>query len=302
MNVPPYLQAGNTIGITCPAGYMAPGSVAYAVTVLKSWGFNVAVGNTVGNEHYYFSGTDEERLSELQHMIDDDSIHAIMMGRGGYGLSRIIDRLDFTKFADKPKWICGLSDITVLHNHIQATLGIPTLHSIMGRAFSPQSEQSDYIKCFRDAITGKPLRYSCPPSLFNRSGTAEGILTGGNLALLAHLTGSASEVDTTGKILFIEDVGENLYNVDRMMLNLKRAGKLDKLSGLILGSFTDMKDTERPFGQTLEEIIWDKVSEYEYPVCFNFPAGHQDINYTLTLGINHRLVVNENGGHMELLR
>ena len=125
---------------------MAPGSVAYAVTVLKSWGFNVAVGNTVGNEHFYFSGTDEERLSELQHMIDDDSIHAIMMGRGGYGLSRIIDRLDFTKFADKPKWICGLSDITVLHNHIQATLGIPTLHSIMGRAFSPQSEQSDYIK------------------------------------------------------------------------------------------------------------------------------------------------------------
>ncbi|HYD21952.1 MAG TPA: LD-carboxypeptidase [Flavipsychrobacter sp.] len=302
MNVPPYLQAGDTIGITCPSGYMALEGVAYAVTVLKSWDFNIAIGNTVGSEHFYFSGTDEERLNELQGMIDDDCIHAIMMGRGGYGLSRIIDSLDFTKFKDKPKWICGLSDITVLHNHIQAMLGIPTLHSVMGRAFSPQSEHSDYIKCFRDAITGNPLQYSSPPSPFNRSGTAEGILTGGNLALLAHLTGSASEVDTTGKILFIEDVGEYLYNVDRMMLNLKRAGKLDKLSGLILGSFTDMKDTERPFGQTLEEIIWDKVSEYEYPVCFNFPAGHQDINYTLTLGMNHRLMVNENGGHMELLR
>jgi muramoyltetrapeptide carboxypeptidase len=194
MIIPRYLQPGNTIGITCPSGYMPRESVSYAEVVLRSWGFNVVVGNTVGRENFYFSGTDEERLTELQSMIDDDSINAIMMGRGGYGLSRIIDKLDLSKFETAPKWICGLSDITVLHNHIQATLGIPTLHSVMGRAFSAATEHSDHIECFRDAITGKPLRYSSAPSSFNRHGNAEGILTGGNLALLAHLTGSVSEV------------------------------------------------------------------------------------------------------------
>lgn len=302
MTIPPYLQQGNTIGITCPSGYMAREGVAYAVKVLESWGFNVVVGDTVGSAHYYFSADDQTRLNELQNMLDDPKIDAIMMGRGGYGMSRIIDRLDFSTFRSNPKWICGLSDITVLHNHIQATTGIPTLHSVMARAFNESSEYSDHILNFKAAITGGDLSYTASPSSYNRPGNAEGLLTGGNLAILAHLTGSVSEVDTADKILFIEDVGEYLYNIDRMLLNLKRAGKLSNIKALIVGSFTDMKDTVRVFGQTLEEIIRDKVADYDYPVCFNFPCGHQDVNFTLTLGMQHRLVVGENGAQLELIR
>jgi muramoyltetrapeptide carboxypeptidase len=302
MIIPPYLQQGATIGITCPAGYMPKENVDYCVTVLGKWGFNVIVGETVGNEHFYFSANDDIRLNELQAMLDDPGINAILMGRGGYGLSRIIDKIDFTCFKQHPKWICGFSDITVLHSHIQATMSIPTLHSAMARAFSPQTEDRDHMLSFKAAITGGSLQYTAPPSPFNRAGKATGILTGGNLAILAHLTGSVSEVDTRGKILFIEDVGEYLYNVDRMLLNLKRAGKLDELAGLIVGGFTDMKDTERPFGQTLEQLIWDKVAEYDYPVCFNFPCGHMDVNYTLALGMEHRLSVGDDGGQVALLR
>jgi len=299
---PPYLKKGSVIGITCPAGYVSNERVAYALDVLQLWGFRVKVGNTVGNEHFYFSGTDEERLQDLQMMLDDPGVDAILMGRGGYGLSRIIDELDFTAFAKKPKWICGFSDITVLHNHIHALLGIPTFHSPMCGAFKPETVNADHIRNFFAALTGESLFYHTPHSSFNRAGTAEGILTGGNLAMLAHLTGSSSEVDTTGKILFIEDIGEHLYHIDRLMLNLKRAGKLEVLKGLIVGSFTEIEDTERPFGQTLEEIIFSKVDAYDYPVCFNFPCGHQEINYTLSLGMNHRLMVTEQGGQLELRR
>ncbi|HRO41835.1 MAG TPA: LD-carboxypeptidase [Flavipsychrobacter sp.] len=299
---PPYLKKGATIGITCPAGYVSNERVAYAIDVLQLWGFRIKVGNTVGNEHFYFSGTDAERLVDLQMMLDDPGIDAILMGRGGYGVSRIVDEIDFTAFAKRPKWICGFSDITVLHNHINALLAIPTLHSPMCAAFKPETVNSDHIKNFFAALTGESLFYHTPPSEFNRTGISEGILTGGNLAILAHLTGSASEVNTDGKILFIEDIGEHLYHIDRLMLNLNRAGKLDRLKGLIVGSFTEIEDTERPFGQTVEEIISDKVKEYDYPVCFNFPCGHQEINYTLTLGMNHRMIVTEQSGQLELRR
>jgi len=299
---PPYLKKGSVIGITCPSGYVSNERVAFALDVLQLWGFRVKVGNTVGSEHFYFSGTDEERQRDLQMMLDDPAIDAILMGRGGYGLSRIVDDLDLTGFSKKPKWICGFSDITVLHNHIQALLGISSLHSPMCGAFKPETVNADHIKNFFAALTGESLFYHTPASSYNRTGTTEGILTGGNLAIIAHLTGSASEVNTDGKILFIEDIGEHLYHIDRLMLNLKRAGKLDNLKGLIVGSFTEIEDTERPFGQTLEEIIFDKVKEYDYPVCFNFPCGHQDINYTLTLGMNHRLIVTDQGGQLELRR
>ncbi len=299
---PPYLKQGSAIGITCPSGYVSAERVAYAVQLLQLWGFEVKMGETVGTEHHYFSGNDEARLKDLQRMMNDPDLDAILMGRGGYGLSRIIDRIDFTMFNRKSKWICGFSDITVLHNHIHAQTGIPTLHSPMGSAFKPDTVNADHIKSFYAALTGVSLHYHSPPTAFNREGTAEGILTGGNLAILAHLTGSASEVNTDGKILFIEDIGEHLYNVDRLLLNLKRAGKLDNLKGLIVGGFTDMEDTERPFGQTVGEIIRDKVEEYDYPVCYDFPCGHQEINHTLTLGMQHKLIVTEQGGHLEVLR
>jgi muramoyltetrapeptide carboxypeptidase len=299
---PPFLKHGSVIGITCPSGYVSRERVAYAVQVLERWGFVVKLGNTVGSEHFYFSGTDEQRLADLQSMMDDPSINAILMGRGGYGMSRIIDDLDFTKFLRHPKWICGFSDITVLHNHLQARYLMPSLHSPMCWAFKPETENEDYLKTFYAALTGECIYYHATPSPFNRTGKADAVLTGGNLSLITHLIGSASEVDTEEKILFIEDIGEHLYKIDRMLLTLKRAGKLDHLKCLIVGGFTEMEDTERPFGQTIEEIIWDKVKEYDYPVCFNFPAGHQDINYTLNLGVAHKLVVTTNGGTLELKR
>lgn len=301
MIIPPFLKPGDTVGITCPAGYVSYERVSYAITVLEKWGFNVKAGKTVGSEHFYFSGNDEARLHDLQSMLDDTDIHAVLMGRGGYGMSRIIDAVDFRKFTYSPKWLCGFSDITVLHNHIHAQYGIATLHSPMCGAFTRESEDSDYIRQFHKMLMDEKTGIHFPASGYNRNGATEAILTGGNLAMLAHLTGSVSEADTDGKILFIEDIGEHYYNVDRMLLNLKRAGKLDKLEALLVGSFTDMQDTERPFGQTVEEIVWDKVKEYDYPVAFNFPCGHQEVNYTLMLGGRYELKINSSGSELSLL-
>lgn len=299
---PPYLRQGSTIGITCPAGYVSQDRVRFAIEALKLWGFNVVEGKTIGNEYHYFSGRDEERLHDLQQMLEDPNINAILMGRGGYGLSRIIDDLDFTSFQKHPKWICGFSDITVLHSHIHNKLGIPTMHSPMTAAFSPETINSDHIKNFYGALTGSSLHYHAPSNNYNRTGTAEGILVGGNLAILSHLIGSESDINTFGKLLFIEDVGEHLYKIDRMLLSLKRAGKLKDLKGLILGGFTELEDTKRPFGQSLKEIILDKVSEYDYPVCFDFPTGHIDENYTLTLGMMHKLTITQQGTKLELVK
>ena len=295
---PPYLRPGSLVGITCPSGFVSKERVAYACEVLQLWGFRVKMGATVGSEFNYFSADDEGRLRDLQMMLDDPEVEAILMGRGGYGLSRIIDQIDFSCFRQQPKWICGFSDITVLHSHIAASFGIPTLHSPMGAAFKPETTNADHIKNFYAALTGESMFYHAPPSPFNREGQAEGVLTGGNLAILAHLVGSVSDVDTRGKLLFIEDIGEHLYKIDRMMLTLKRAGKLDGLRGLLIGGFTEVEDTDRPFGQTVEEIIFDKVKEYDYPVSFNLPAGHIEENYTLALGMMHKLQVTEKEGRL----
>ena len=302
MVFPPFLKTGSVVGITCPAGYVSQERVAYCIEVLKRWGFEVKLGRTIGTGEFYFSGTDSERLADLQDMLDDPKIDAILTGRGGYGVSRIIDSLDFTGFLQHPKWVCGFSDITVLHSHLQARYGMASLHSPMCGAFKPERENEPYLKTLYTALTGGGLSYTTQPSEHNRHGEAEGQLTGGNLSLLAHLTGSASQADTAGKILFIEDIDEYLYQVDRMLLNLKRSGQLSNIKGLIVGQFTDMKDTERPFGQSLQEIILDKVKEYTIPVCFNFPTGHEDINHTLTLGAVHKLTVTKDGGKLELRR
>lgn len=302
INYPAPLVAGSAIGITCPSSFVSADRCAPAVSILEEWGFRVVMGNTVGREFNYFSGSDDDRRHDLQQMLDNPGIGAILMGRGGYGMSRIIDGLDFTRFSQRPKWICGFSDITVIHNHIQSVLGIPTLHSPMCGHFKRETMHEPFLQTFRAAITGAELIYNMEPSPYNRHGVATGVLTGGNLALLAHLTGSVSEVETAGKILFIEDVSEYKYNIDRMLLNLKRAGKLDRLQALVVGGFTDVQDTEKPFGEAVEEIILDKVKEYDYPVCFNFPCGHQDVNFTLTLGGIHQLSVSEHGVTMELCR
>ncbi|MBL7746385.1 MAG: LD-carboxypeptidase [Chitinophagaceae bacterium] len=290
--VPPYLQNGDTIGLVCPAGYMAAEKVQACITALQEWGYKVKVGSTVGgNSSTYFSGTDEERLNDLQQMLDDAEVQAVLCARGGYGTGRIIEQLKFKKFRKHPKWIIGYSDITVLHSHLYANYGIASLHSPMAGAFNEEGYKNEYVLSLKEALQGTKARYETDGHPFNREGEATGELVGGNLALLAHITGTSSESKTKGRILFIEDVGEQLYNIDRMMHQLKRSGKLDKLAGLILGGFTDIKDTERPFGKTIFELLQDIVKEYDYPVCYDFPVSHSDRNYALKVGVQYRLKI-----------
>jgi len=295
IKTPPYLQKGDTIGLVCPAGSMPVEKISECIRVLnEDWGFTTKVGITIGQQYHYFSGTDEERLEDFQHMLDDDNVKAILCARGGYGLSRIIDKIDFTNFKTNPKWIIGFSDVTILHSHIYRNYNISTLHAPMANAFNEEGYKNEFVQSLRHILEGKKIKYQCKQHEFNKKGDGIGELVGGNLALLAHLIGTDSDLKTKGRILFIEDVGEYLYNIDRMMYQLKRSGKLDKLAGLIIGGFTDMKDTERPFGQTVYEIIRDAVAEYDYPVCFDFPVSHGKENYALKIGIGYKLKVGKN--------
>ena len=289
---PPYLKTGDTIGIVCPSGYMAAERILSCVHTLKSWGFRVKIGRTVGGDSLnYFSGTDAERLDDLQAMLDDDEISAILFGRGGYGLSRIIDQISFKKFKKSPKWVLGYSDITLLHAHIYANYEIATAHSPMAGAFADAASEDLYINSVRDLLSGEKLNYTCDAHPFNRRGEAEGRLMGGNLTLLAHAVGGPSDFKTKGLILFIEDIGEYLYNMDRMLHQLKEAGKFQKPAALIIGSFIDMKDTERSFGQNAYEIIRDLLDEFGYPVCYGFPVGHVKENFALKCGADYKLKI-----------
>jgi muramoyltetrapeptide carboxypeptidase len=295
IKTPPYLQKGDTIGLVCPAGSVPVEKISECIRVLnEDWGFTTKVGITIGQQYHYFSGTDEERLEDFQHMLDDDNVKAILCARGGYGLSRIIDKIDFTNFKTNPKWIIGFSDVTILHSHIYRNYNISTLHAPMANAFNEEGYKNEFVQSLRHILEGKKIKYQCKQHEFNKKGDGIGELVGGNLALLAHLIGTDSDLKTKGRILFIEDVGEYLYNIDRMMYQLKRSGKLDKLAGLIIGGFTDMKDTERPFGQTVHEIIRDAVAEYDYPVCFDFPVSHGRENYALKIGVGYKLKVGKN--------
>lgn len=265
-----------------------------AIETFTEWGFRVVPGNTLGSRFNYFSGTDEERLTDLQQMMDDDNIKAIFCARGGYGMGRIIDRINFKKFKKNPKWIIGFSDITVLQSHLFSVYKIASLHAPMAAAFNDGECNNQYIQSLHDALTGQKAKYITTGNEFNKKGKTSGILVGGNLSLLAHLVGTPSDIKTKDKILFIEDVGEYIYNVDRMMYQLKRSGKLDELSGLIVGKFTEVKDTTTPFGQTTEEVIRSVVKEYDYPVCFDFPVSHTKENYALKIGADYKLSVSVN--------
>ncbi len=295
IKTPPYLKKEDTIGLICPAGYMSMDRVAECIRVLKDeWGYKVKVGKTVGGESAsYFSGTDEERLADFQQMLDDDEVNAILCARGGYGMGRIIDQLNFKKFKKNPKWIIGYSDITVLHTHLYSNYYISSLHAPMAGAFNDAGYINRYVQSLKSALEGKWAKYTCEPHELNRPGEAIGELVGGNLALLAHVVGTDSDFKTKGRILFIEDIGEYLYNIDRMFYQLKRSGKLSKLAGLIIGGFTDMKDTEKPFGKKIYEIIYDVIKEYKYPVCFGFPVSHEKENYALKIGAGYKLKVSK---------
>ena len=266
---------------------------ATSVTILQQWGFKVVIGKTPGHQYHYFSGTDAERLSDLQHMMDDKNIKAIFCARGGYGTGRIIDDLDFKKFKQHPKWIIGFSDITVLHSHLLSNYKIASLHAPMSAAFNAEEYRNAYVQSLSAALVGDKSKYTAPVHEFNQYGKGSGILVGGNLSLLVNMIGTASDIKTKNKILFIEDIGEYIYNVDRMMYQLKRSGKLDNLKGLIIGRFSDIKDTSVPFGQTAEEAIKAIVKEYHYPVCFHFPVSHEKENYALKVGAKYSLSVGE---------
>lgn len=292
INIPPYLKKGDTIAITCPAGYMEKKKIATCVKTLQEWGFQVMIGKTVGSTSTnYFSGTDEERRDEFQALLNEPSIKAILCGRGGYGVTRIIDQLDFKTFKKNPKWIIGFSDITVLHAHILTKCKIASLHAPMANAFNGGGTKLPYVQSLQKALKGTKANYTCATHAKNQIGKASGVLMGGNLALIAHLVGSSMMYKTKGAILFLEDVGEYSYNIDRMLIQLKRAGIFNQLSGLILGGFADRKDTTRPFGKTVEEIIQAHLSEFNYPICFGFPVSHDTENYALKVGPSFELSV-----------
>lgn len=293
MKVPPYLQKGDTIGLVAPAGYMPIEKMQTCVETLDQWGYTVEMGATTHSQsETYFSGTDDERLADLQQMLDNKNIKAILCARGGYGISRIIDRINFKNFKKNPKWIIGFSDITILHAHLLSNYKIASMHAPMAAAFNDGEFNNLFIQSLKNTMEGLPAQYECAPCEYNNNGEIKGILVGGNLSLLAHLLGTNSDVNTKNRIFFLEDVGEQLYNVDRMMIQLKRAGKFKKLKGLIIGGFTDSKDTERPFGKNVYEIIHEHVKEYDFPIAFNFPVSHEKENYALKIGCPYRLKVN----------
>ncbi|HEX2607387.1 MAG TPA: LD-carboxypeptidase [Flavisolibacter sp.] len=294
IHIPPYLEKGDAVGIVAPAGYMPVEKMQTCIETLDAWGYTVVMGATTHSQsENYFSGTDEERLADFQEMLDNKDIKAIICARGGYGMSRIIDRLNFKKFRKHPKWLVGYSDITVLHAHILTRFKIASLHAPMASAYNDGGAESAYIQSVRKALAGEPADYECAPHPMNRTGEAKGELVGGNLSLLVHLIGTPSDLAVKHKILFIEDVGEYLYTIDRMILQLKRAGKLDKLEGLIIGGFTDIKDTDRPFGKSVYELIREHVKEFDYPVCYQFPVSHERENYALKIGGHYKLDVTD---------
>ncbi|MEJ7735911.1 MAG: LD-carboxypeptidase [Chitinophagaceae bacterium] len=298
--IPKYLKTGDIIGITCPAGYIMRNEIEAAVLQMESWGFKLRIGDTIGKRDSSFGGTDDERAEDFQQMLDDFSVKAIMCARGGYGAVRIIDKLNFSIFLHHPKWIIGFSDVTVLHSHLNRNYQVASIHSKMCNSFpddhtTAEPVQIDTINSIRRALTGEHMKYAVTPHIMNKAGVGEGLLVGGNLKTLESLSGTRSDIKTAGKILFVEDTGEYLYSIDRMFWNLKRTAKLVNLKGLIVGGFKiKPDDAGEEFGRTLYDIVLEKVKEYQYPVCFDFPVGHQRNNYALKCGVMHKLVITPN--------
>ncbi|GIK70827.1 MAG: peptidase S66 [Bacteroidota bacterium] len=288
--LPPYLRPGDKVGVVAPARKVIASEMEYAIQTLVNWNLVPVLGSNIYKQFHQFSSTQQERISDFQQMLNDPSIKAIIAARGGYGTLQIIDELDFSLFQKNPKWIVGYSDITVLHSHIHAQYNIATMHATMLINFTKDEESTQSLK---RALFGESLKYEVEKNKLNKKGQASGALVGGNLSILYALNGSVSDIHTDGKILFIEDLDEYLYHIDRMMMNLERSGKLKKLAGLIVGGMNDMKDNAVPFGKTAEEIISEKIKKYNYPVCFNFPAGHDRKNLALLLGKEVKLEVTE---------
>jgi muramoyltetrapeptide carboxypeptidase len=295
---PPFLQAGDKIGIVAPASVIKYQDIKPGINMVKNkWKLDVIEGKTLKSAHHQFSATDDERRQDLQTMLDDPSIKAVIAARGGYGCSRIIDQLNFDKFKESPKWIVGFSDLTVLLAKLYS-INYASIHAPMVKSMTLDGAELA-AESLRKLLFGVLPVYSVQPHPLNRPGTAHAHIVGGNLCLLAHMVGSTTDVDTFGKILFLEDVGEYYYNLDRMVIQLKRAGKLNNLAGLIVGQFADMKDNTNPtFGKDVNEIILEHVKEYTYPVCFNFPVGHVADNRAMAIGMTASLDIQQTGAEL----
>ncbi len=297
MIIPPFLKKGDKVGIVATAKKVDKANTLHGIEILKNWGLEVITGNHVFSSFYQYAGTDDERFEDLQNMLNNHELKALFMVRGGYGSTRIIDRIDFNILESHPKWICGFSDITAFNLHLY-NIGIASFHAPMPSFFHVLNQYSlDWCK---KAVFGEELILSNKTHILNRQGTGEGRIIGGNLSIICHTIGTPSEIKTGNNILFIEDVGEQLYNLDRMMVQLSRSGLLNDLSGLIVGQFSDMKDNEDSFGYNANEIILSHVADHKYPVAFDFPIGHSENNCAIPVGFKSKLKVDKSGVILEL--
>lgn len=298
MQTPPFLRPGDRVGVLAPASRVDVTLLGPAFATLQSWGLTLEQGPTLTRQFHQFAGTDAERAADLQCLLDDDGIRAVFPARGGYGVSRLLDGLDFSRFLRNPKWLVGFSDLTALHAHANR-LGVETVHGPMPKNFGFDPTGFS-VETLRRALFGEPLRYNLPPNPHNRPGKGTGALTGGNLCLVCHLIGSPSEVDTAGKILFLEDVGEYHHAIDRFLVQLKRSGKLARLAGLLVGQFSDLKDNAGvPYGFTPDEMVAEHVAGYDFPVAYKFPVSHEADNWALVCGREARLEVTAGGTVLE---
>jgi muramoyltetrapeptide carboxypeptidase len=287
---PAFLTQGNTVCILAPGRKLDSRSIEASVAIIQSWGLNVTLShNLLSEKHSYLSGTDAERLHDFQKALDDSSIKAIICARGGYGATRILDQLDFSTFLKSPKWICGFSDITALHLKLQS-LNTQSIHSTMPVQLT-KTEFADSAESLRKLLFGTTALLTAKPSTNNRMGIALGKVVGGNLSLLTDSLGTSTEIQTDNKILVIEEIGEYTYRLDRMLVQLKRAGKLKNLAGLVVGHMTDIKESELPFGESVEQIILNHTREFGYPIGFNFPTGHEQPNLPWIEGSTGKLDV-----------
>ncbi|MFQ3676075.1 MAG: LD-carboxypeptidase [Endomicrobiia bacterium] len=299
MIIPQYLKKDSKIALISPAGKIRKEFVNDAVELIKNKAFIPVVFPSCFNEYFQAAGKDGERLADLQNAIDSEEIDAILCSRGGYGVIRILDKLDFTGFIQKPKWLIGFSDITNLHLALNK-IGIQSIHAQMAKAMHENPYSKAVTEIF-DILRGNLPEYQIEPHPFNRKGTCTGEIIGGNLSIIYSLQSTAFEINTNNKILFIEDLNEYLYHIDRMMINLKLSGKLKNLKGLIVGAFTEIKDNDTPFGKSVYEIISEHVQEYDFPVCYNFPVGHIDNNLPIIEGSTVKLSINENSVNLKFI-
>lgn len=286
---PPFLKPNDQIRIISPSGSINPEFIDGATKVLTSWGLQVTEGEFARTEHGRFAGTSSQRISDLQTALNDPTIKAILCSRGGYGISQIIDKIDFTQFSAAPKWLVGFSDVTILHNAI-SNLGVTSIHGIMAKHLTELGKDAEPVIRLHEILFGAIPTYNFPSHSLNKTGKATGKFIGGNLSVLMGLRGSQFDLNYSGAILFIEDIAEQPYHIDRMMQNLRFSGVLSKLSGLIVGQFSDCEEDPLMM-QSIPEIILNAVKEYDFPVCFDFPAGHVDYNLPLIMGANAEMMV-----------